>query len=428
MISLPEMPRLLQKLEQYAQTDLRYVVRGGTWLTLSNLANSLTAFFSSIAFAYFVPKDTFGMYQYVLAVVGILTIATLPKVNDAVSRAVSRGSEAEFYKGLQLRLRWGAFASLGSVGVAGYYALVHNLPLAGAFCITALFVWFFDAEGMYITYLKAKRLFREATYYKAAARIIALGAMVLVIWYTQNLLLILFAYFAIQSSLRMISHTVVTRQYPPNTQEDPETLPYGKQLSLLATFKTVVLQFDKLLVFHYLGATELAVYFFVTAPVDQVRAVLSALADLASPKFSKTAGTVLRATLLPKIIRLELAVVLPITAGYILLIPYVFPLVFPAYAAHVPFTQLYALSLIFFPALLLSTALVAQKRKRELWVSRLLNPLVRLMILIPAVHWWGLSGIIAGVVVASGADFCINLGAFLWARVEEKGEDAPVHS
>lgn len=407
--------RVLERLELHAKTDLRYIIRGGFWLSTSSTVIAITAFVSSIAFGYFVPKDVFGMYQYVLTVVGLLTIATLPKVNDGMSQAVARGFEAELRKAFRVRIKWGILATLGSLAASGYYFVNDNLILAGAFFIVGIFVWCFDALGMYITFLKAKRMFREASTYKIAFRVIGLGLMVLVIWWTQNLWHIVLAYFVIYGSIQIISGSIALTRHPPNSLEDSDAIRYGKSLSFLGTFKAVVMQLDKVLVFHYLGAAELAIYFFATAPIDQLRAMLSSLAELAFPKFSRSSEQTLRTTLLPKLLQFEFLVLVPLVIGYILCIPFVFPIVFPAYRESVLFTQLYALSLLFFPALMLSTALLAQKKEYELWTTRIVSPILRLVILIPAVQWWGLSGMIIGVVVVFAFDCMLNLFAFLWS-------------
>lgn len=418
---------LIERLEKHAQTDLRYIARGGFWLTTSNATIALTAFISSIAFGYFVPKDVFGMYQYMLTILGILTIATLPKVNDAMSQAVARGIEGELRKAFRVRTRWGVLASLGALGIATYYYLNSNILLSETFAIVALFVWCFDALGMYVTYLKAKKLFREASMYKVIFRVAGLLCMIGVIWWTQNLWAIVFAYFAIYGGIHVLSGIRTLRQYPPNELQDPDAIRYGKSLSFLGAFKAIVMQLDKVLVFHYLGAAELAVYFFATAPVDQLRSMLSALAELALPKFSQAREAALRSTLIRKLLRFEFAILLPITVVYIVCIPYVFPLVFPAYRESVPFTEIYALSIIFFPTLLLSTALLAQKKERAIWLTRIVSPIIRLAVLIPAVQWWGLWGMTIGVVVVYALDLALNLAAFWWSTHQRPLPDEPSH-
>jgi O-antigen/teichoic acid export membrane protein len=106
----------------------------------------------------------------------------------------------------------------------------------------------------------------------------------------------------------------------------------------------------------------------------------------------------------------------PMVVGYIFLIPYIFPFVFPQYAEGVPFTQIYSLSLLFFPTLILSTALVAQKREKELWVSRTIFPFVRLAVLVPAVQLGGLHGMVVGVVAVSALELISNLLALYWPK------------
>lgn len=411
----PRTTTRLKRLESYAGTDLRYITKGIVWLGTSSVVSSITGLVSSIAFAYFVPKDIFGMYQYVLTIVSILTIITLPKINRAMKQAVSRGLEGELSKSLRVRIRWGVLASFAGFIIAAYYLIKGNSTLAGAIGIASAFVWFFDSIGIGIAYLKAKLLFREVSLHKAALRIIGLALMVLVIWQTSNLWLIILAYFCIYGSIKLISYLIIRRLYPPNTKEDKDSIRYGKSLSFLSMFKAAVLQLDKILVFHYLGAAELAIYFFVIAPVDQIRSAMSSLDELAFPKFSSAKSNVLRKTLVGKLLKLEFLIILPIVIAYILLIPYIFPLAFPNYAEYVWYTQIYAISLLFFPALLLSTALVAQKKERAVKITNITSPILRLVILIPAVKTFGLTGMVLGVVIVSALNLTMQTLAFKYS-------------
>ncbi len=401
-------------LEGYANTDLRYIMHGGFWLSVGNVAASLTAFVSSVAFAYLVPQHTFGVYQYVLAMFGLLAVITLPKVNEAMLRAVARGFEGEFMKTVQVRMRWGVLAGLAGLAVAIYYFARGNTQLGSAFLIVAAFVPFCDPLGTFSDYLKARRLFREASIIKVVTRIFVLVAMLSVIYVTQELVYIVIAYFILYALVRIVPHFVTLRLYPPNTLADEDTIRYGKSLSLLSVFRAGIAQLDKILVFQYLGAVELAMYFFATAPVGHIQNALAALADLAFPKFSENDAEATKRALMRKILRLTLLVLVPVVAIYILLVPHVFTIAFPGYGDAIPLTQMFALSLLFFPSMLLSTALVAHKRERALWVSRTIAPFIRLAILIPSVHFFGLEGMVLGVVAVSAADFVMNYIALYW--------------
>src|SRR5690606_7328003 len=83
--------KLLRWSERYTKTDMVYLARGGTWLTLGTIAATALAFISALVFANFLPKDVYGTYSFVLSMAAILAIPTLHGMMTATARAVARG-------------------------------------------------------------------------------------------------------------------------------------------------------------------------------------------------------------------------------------------------------------------------------------------------------------------------------------------------
>ena len=79
------------------------------------------------------------------------------------------------------------------------------------------------------------------------------------------------------------------------------------------------------------------------------------LTTLAFPKMSTATADSLRETLPNKLFRLEM-VIIGLIIIYWLAAPVFFPLFFPEYVGAILLSQVYALSLIFFPRTFLSTA------------------------------------------------------------------------
>ena len=58
---------LLRLSEKYFKTDMVYLAKSGFWINLSYIAGSVFSLVSSIAFAYFVSKETYGIYKYIIS-------------------------------------------------------------------------------------------------------------------------------------------------------------------------------------------------------------------------------------------------------------------------------------------------------------------------------------------------------------------------
>ncbi|MGH7174938.1 MAG: hypothetical protein ACREGR_01095, partial [Minisyncoccia bacterium] len=87
--------RFLRWSEKYTKTDMVYLAGAGFWSNLNFVIVSVFALLLSIAFANFLPKDVFGLYQYLLSLSALLTAITLASMNFAVSQSVARGFEGD---------------------------------------------------------------------------------------------------------------------------------------------------------------------------------------------------------------------------------------------------------------------------------------------------------------------------------------------
>ena len=336
---------LLRKSEKFFKTDMVYLAKGGAWLTLGQAVASLSAFLLAIAFANLLPKETYGMYKYVLSIMSILVIPTLTGINAAVTQAVARKYEGSFIPAIKTKLKWGVWGGIAGLLLALYYYANGNDTLAISFLITALFVPIMDTLGIYGSFLNGKKLFKHSTLYYSISRIISLAILIITIFFTNNLFLILLAYFIPWTALRLIFLLVAIKQFPPNTKEDTKTISYGKHLSLVGVAGSISTYLDNILLFHYLGAAQVAVYAFAFAPVDQIRALYKNIPTLAIPKLSNRSFKEINTILYARLIKLTLLGVV-IALAYALIAPHLFKLLFPKYLDSIFFSQLLAIILV----------------------------------------------------------------------------------
>lgn len=74
--------RALRHSEKYFKTDMVYLAKGGFWLTTGQGVASLASLVLAIAFANLLPKEAYGNYKYILAVVGVLTLFGLTGIGQ----------------------------------------------------------------------------------------------------------------------------------------------------------------------------------------------------------------------------------------------------------------------------------------------------------------------------------------------------------
>jgi len=382
---------ILSWSQKYTQVDMVYLASGGFWLALGKIIFGISGFLLVIAFANLLPKETYGTYQYVLSVAGILAIPTLSGMNTAMVRAVAQGYEGSLVPALKTQIRWGVLGGIAGLGVAGYYFLNNNITLTISFLIVAIFIPLTNPFMIYQAFWIGKKRFNIQAEYNIIIRILAISALIATLLLTKNLIFIFLVYFASYAFLYFIFFRITVKKIPPGQKQDLQSISYGKHLSLIDIMGVIASQLDKILLWHFLGAEALAIYFFAIAPVQQVRSLFKSLCLLALPKFSQYYKKKSKDALFKKIIKL-FPIMIFITVIYIILIPYAYKIFLPQYTESIFYSRLFAITLLFIPQILLITFLTAQKKTKELYIfqfSFCITQIILLLVLLPIYKIWG---------------------------------------
>jgi len=390
---------LLRKSEKFFQTDMVYLAKGGFWLTLGQIVSSLSSFLLAIAFANLLPKETYGTYKYVLSLVGILSVFTLSGMGTSLTRSVARGFEGSLKPILKEKIKWGSIGSIVSLGIATYYYLNGNPTLTICFVMTTVFLPFMDSFNIYISFLNGRKNFKLASKYHIITQLISSTLMILILIFSKNILLILFTYFISYTSCRFIFFKLTTKKEKPNSRIETNTTSYGKHLSLMNVVGLIASQIDKILVFHFLGAAELAIYSIAIAMPEQIKGFLKNINTLSLPKFSEKSIIEIKKTIYQKIKKLFLVLIL-IVILYWLTAPYIFKIFFPRYIDSLYFSRLLGISLIAVPTTIFTSFLQSQKYKKELYKLNIIGNLINIALSFFFIYYFSILGAIFAKIIS----------------------------
>ncbi|MEK7538898.1 MAG: oligosaccharide flippase family protein [Patescibacteria group bacterium] len=411
--------QLLRKSEKYTKTDMVYLTKGGFWLGVGQIISSVAIFSLAIAFANLMSQETYGTYKYVLSITGLLTILTLRGVDSAVLQSVARNFEGVLIPALKTRIRWGLLSATSSICIAIYYYINGNNTLAISFLIASGFLPFIDSFGIYNALLNGKKLFHLSATYAAISQIGSAITMAGSLFFTKNLFTILFVYFLSWTLFRFVFFMVTIKKFPPNNKIDPETIPYGKHSSLINIFDALVSSVDGLIVFHYLGSVNLAIYSFALAPVVQIRGLLNNIPTLAIPKLSARSSIEIEVVLRKRILAL-FALGAFISLAYILVAPYIYQIFFPKYIDSVFSSQLFSLAIalslpqVIFGSTVGSKLTLIPKKMLYLWNIPGVIFIISVLTLIGA---FGVNGVIFSRLLSITSGFVIN--CIIWKKIKK---------
>lgn len=386
---------LLRWSERYTKTDMVYLATSGFWVNVSSITITLFSLALYIAFARFLPKEVYGTYQYLLSLSAIIATFTLSGMNTAVGRAVARGHEGTYRASIRMQLKWGLIPFAGALIGAAYYAIQGNMLLAIGFFLIGIATPLITTFNTYSAFLIGKKDFRRLFLYNFSLNVPYYGGLILAAFYFKSALVLLAVNLAVNAIVLALLYRQTLRTFKPNDKVDTETLSYGKHLSAMGIFSAIIGQIDNILVFHYLGAVDLAIYSLATAIPDRVAGLSRFFSLTSGPKFAEKSEEEVRTSIGPKLLKLTFVALIGATL-YMFVAPFLFNLFFPQYEASIPFSMFYALGMVGAAGGVALSALAAQQRTKDLYIFSVITPIIQLALQLGGVLIYGLWGLVIG--------------------------------
>ncbi|MDP2947731.1 MAG: oligosaccharide flippase family protein [Nanoarchaeota archaeon] len=406
--------KYLIKSQRFTKTDNVYLATQGSFLAVGNIISTLASFLLAVAFARLLPKEVYGNYRYIISIVTMIGILGLPGIDDAVLQAVANKFEGCLKTAFKKRIRWATLGSLACLVVAAVFFFKNDFNLTISFIIAGVFFPLMESTTLYLSYLGGKKLFGVQVKYSTLAQIIATLAIIITLFFSKSLIIIVLIYFLSNTLIRAFFYLLTVKKFPANNNQENGFITFGKHLTLVRVVKTISSQIDKMLLFQFVGATQLAIYSFATLPTSEANIFLQNIRLLALPKLSTRSKQEIKKSLLKKVI-IGTLLIIPLVAVYILIAPYVFKIFFPQYMDSVFYSQLYALTIIAFPASMFALTFQAKMMKKELYRFNIISPFVEILFLVILTPLYGIMGIIISRLI--GQFFAVGYALVLFKKI-----------
>ncbi len=392
--------RILAWTSRTFGVNARYLLHGSFWQGTGQLSNTFFGLITATAFANLLPKETYGVYAYILSIVGILTTFTLTGMDTAIIQSVARGHEGTVVPSIKTRMRWGGIGAVIAVIIGTYYLTQHNTTLGYAFFVAAAFIPFTDSLAIFYDILKGKKLFAADTKFSVVVQAFVSGISVATLFLTQNIVIIILAYFASYTLCHLILFVYTLSRFPLNQEEDPDMISYGIKLTFVRLITNAATSLDKIILFQYMGAAELAVYTFATAPIKKVEGLMGTIPNLAMPRFSEYSKEEIKKPLPKKVLKFSIFI-LVVIAAYIFFIPYFYRIFFPQYSESIYYSQLLSLTLLTFPLSLVYTYFQSQALTKIILPYKIIIHSAQILLLFGCIYYYGLMGAVMARIIIS---------------------------
>ncbi len=363
------------------------------WLNFSRFFSLGSGMILTIAFTRLLTPEQFGTYKYVIAAAGLISTFSLNGLVVAASRAVAQGKWNVIPAIVRTGMLWSLPGSIGALGVSVYYFGHTNSELGFAF----LFIAITNSIGIGIGSLK--NVWQGAGEYRVGMLsgipkiVVPFVVILLTILITKNVVWILCAYFFSNLILSLGGYYFTLWWF--NVRGSPEgvaeTIRYGKQITALGIFQIASGQIDQLLLFHFVGPAQLAIYALALAPVNEAQNILNNFLTVFFRKVAQKTREEVHQNLSLRLWQMFFAS-LALAFVYIISIPFLFTYVFPKYLASILVSQILALTILFQFKGVIDTYLMAHadfKRRSTIILTSQVVEFGLFFFLIPFFGLWG---------------------------------------
>ncbi len=396
--------------------DLNYFIKGGAWLTFSAVATALGGIILSTLFARLWPPDVFGQFSFLTAALGFMSLTVLPGMSQAITQASAENKDGTYPATIKILTRWSTLGTVLLIGGSLYFYFRENSNLAAATFVSALAFPISSIFSLYNAYLSGKKKFKNVAIFTVIAQFSSIGATALALLFFPSLFAVALLSFWSTAIVNAIL-TFVTLRKVENEKVDKKLLDFGKHLSFSQIFPIGAEYFDRFLIPILLGFSANAVYAFAIIIPMQIHNFLKIFINLAQPKITEIGDKNLQKDLIKKCLQLEL-LILGIVLAYIFFAPFIFDLLYPGYKkSALLISQIFSLSLLYFPSNLFGLALVKKRSAKSIYMSNSGYALISIFSLLVLVPTLGILGAVIAKIIARFSSAIMQIYLFKRLRV-----------
>ena len=409
----------LTKITEKYNIDFHYFMTNGFWIGCNQVVSLIGSLLVTAVFAHTLLEESFGIYRYLVILASAFSVFSLNSIGQSILQTSAQGKNGFFHDGMKYSLYSGFISSFLAVGASVYYFLNENYVLATGCIFIALFQGLITSYFNIFSYLNGQQRFKEAAGFQIIRITIITIVSLLTISYTQDLLVLFFAYQIAQLFTIFIGYVYFkpSRNQPSlSPEETKKYVSFGVHQSVQAAILNTAQRLDAIVVFQHLGATQLAIYSIALVIPDQIRGFIKNLSNLLFPKYVNYTPAQLRGSIPKRSFQLFI-VLFGLSLLYIALAPLLFSLIFPKYIAAVLYSQLLALAIPASVYYIIQSALKSETNSTALYYIQLSSATARIILTLVLTYTFGLIGTITAFVLSSYLELSFY---FLWFYFDRK--------
>ena len=410
----------LYQSESYLKLDIVYLTTGSFWTIIRFVVGILASLATMIAFGNLLPRETYGIYSYLLALASSLGFLTLAGIGTGIVRAVARGQENVVRYSLRMQLRYNLLAVAG-IAIAGlYYSVNGNSTFAISLWILALALPLSAAYHTFEYIFIGKKRFDLLALVTSGSSIVATVSTIIGLMFTDEIIVLITIYSVMSLGPNMFSYWYA-QHFLSNSEPSPEAIAELRRTAFHLTgagiIGTIAQYLDKIVLFQIAGPAALAVYTFAVAGPERLKGLIKNIISIALPRFAeKTLGEI--GAISSRRFAMSLVVGIIFAASYILIAPFLFKLLLPKYLDSILYSQVYALGLIVLPTTVyIGNIFAGQNMLRAIYAHSISGYVTRIFLFLLMGWLWQTWGLVFASIISY---VLVSIYGIIILKVESK--------
>lgn len=280
--------KITSSIAAHLPHSFREIATHFSYLVTFRILNQIITLISFFFIIKYIPQEMVGHYHFVLSIIGLVSITSLPGLRQSLVQAIARKSGGFFKVALKYSLIGSTIGSLILFGFALYYYLNSNITMCLSFILAGLFNP--ATKGLFIwkNSLSGDERFKLLSVLESTNNLIlSLCLMASVLFYNESYILLLLLALAIPSMQNFTMALIEYKKYKDETNKEEDLLEYGLKSSLYNSLSLISQEVDKLSIYNFVNASELAIY-NVAAKIPAIfKLFISNIGNVITPKLAK---------------------------------------------------------------------------------------------------------------------------------------------
>lgn len=391
--------KIIMSISKHLNLDAKYFLSGSFWVSVSQVITVSISFFSTIILANLLSTNDYGTYRYLLGLIGIFSAFSLTGLGAAILQAAAKKHGHFYHETLGVNFLYSLPISIVSMAGAIYYYANNNYTLTVGCILIAILQPIINTFGNLTSYLYGAQRFKQSVSVQFIKSFFVNLIIVSTVFFAKNVLVIILSSLLGNILVNYLTHYIYKpATYQPTPINDfKKYFSYTIHTSIRNSISLISSKIDAVLLFTNLGAKYLAIYSIAVLIPEHIKSLLRNVVTLVIPKYAQREDLTGTIRSIPKRCLQLLIPLILLTAAYILMVPYVYPIIFPAYHESILYTQILALSfptaILFIPYNFIKVVI----SERVLYRITILSALFQTTLLITLIIFHG----IIGAVIAS---------------------------